>query len=105
MALHEQVRFLRQACTNGAALAIEGSLDEVLQLNNGAIHLRTTLSQFEFITLWDQFSSLNFELACRHPWANWPAATHKTLRKNHVAWAAPLVESPQHGYPTSFSQT
>ena len=68
-ALYAQVNFLRQFCMNAPALSADGALDKVLLLTAGAVHLRTSMSQFELISLWDQLGRNGFELSCSHPWA------------------------------------
>jgi hypothetical protein len=72
-ALHAQVRFIRQFCMNAPALGAEVALDQVLALTTGTPHVRSTMSQFEMIALWDQFGANGFALSCEHPWAAQPA--------------------------------
>lgn len=67
-ALFEQVQALTTLCSNAAALASQGGLDQMLALMPS--HFRTSINPFELITRWDDWSLSGFQLGCTHPWAN-----------------------------------
>lgn len=69
-ALHQQVIFIQNFCENSGKLAADAALDELLLLRAAPTHLRSSLSTFEFIALWDQFAKNGFALTCNHPWAD-----------------------------------
>lgn len=69
-ALHQNVSLIQQVCAQSARFNNPTALDQLLLLTAEPAHLRTTLSSFEFISLWDKLAARQFELSCNHPWAN-----------------------------------
>lgn len=65
-ALYEQVQILNAVCqTNFSG---NQALDQILALMPD--HIRSSVSPFELITRWDNWSRQGFPLSCSHPWAN-----------------------------------
>lgn len=69
-ALYQQVQLIQQFCEQSAVFNNPSVLDQFLLLISNPSKLHTTLSSFEFITLWDKLASRQFELSCNHPWAD-----------------------------------
>ncbi|MEX2162358.1 MAG: hypothetical protein WD751_10660 [Anaerolineales bacterium] len=69
-ALYEQVQILNNVCNSAAAIAAAGpgALDQLLALVPA--HLDPSISPFELITRWDDWTQSGFALNCAHPWAN-----------------------------------
>ena len=68
-ALHQNVSLIQQVCAQSAQFNNPTALDQLLLLTAEPAHLNSTLSSFEFISLWDKLASRQFDLSCNHPWA------------------------------------
>lgn len=69
-ALYQEVRLIQQICEQSAAFNNPSVLDQFLLLRSDPANLHTSLSSFEFITLWDKLANRQFEISCNHPWAD-----------------------------------
>ncbi len=69
-ALHQNVTLIQYVCAQSAQFNNRTTLDQLLLLTAEPAHLRTTLSSFELISLWDKLAARQFELSCKHPWAD-----------------------------------
>ncbi len=69
-ALHQQVVLIQGFCQQSELLGISDALDRALILTIEPAHLRSSLSSFEIIALWDHLANHQFELSCNHPWAD-----------------------------------
>jgi hypothetical protein len=67
--LYEQVIFIQQICEHSNQFNNPEALNKILSLNNQPAHLNSTLGSFEIIAYWDKLSNNQFELICKHPWA------------------------------------
>lgn len=65
-ALQQQVQLIQSLCT--FSWSGSNALDQVLALMPN--HLQSSLSPFDLIARWDNWSQAGFALSCSHPWAN-----------------------------------
>lgn len=69
-ALYQEVTLIQQVCEQSAVFNKPSVLDQFLMLSTESAHMHSTLTDFEFISLWDKLASRQFELSCNHPWAD-----------------------------------
>ena len=69
-ALYQQVGLIQEICEQSQAFNNPAVLDQLLLLIANPANMHTSLSSFEFITMWDKLANKQFDVSCNHPWAD-----------------------------------